>query len=679
MSSELLTPSWFEAVSGPALRVLAVGEGPTPELGDSVSRVALTHLVPSEQDTSAPAVRTSLQALSSVGPHPVAVARLLRITGSRGLQETLARVDVVWSTDRSTDRALAARPDVLRELPLLVSRDVPAAVTAHLALAEWLARSTGDDGTSDPAALGAIVATAPAGAGLAVVLTDAVRHIARRDVTTAGRVVDAASSAPWERDERVTSGLAAQITVRGLRTAEHPESLDDAELLLTVSRTLEAADTALDRGHASRALGLASDALAVAFHRERHSETLRSALVEDPAAFLAPVAGSAVLRLLGHRLARSGRPLDDAAPVLVLSSPYASFHGEVVAALESSGLDVETIDLAEHHPLFRRTVVDVEFLHALAHACRWPDRTGLGARTELRGTERRLLASVERVLAGRRAIFCDWLDRSTVWASHLCPPETRLVVRVHAVDVLSAWLPLVRWASVDEVIVVSPAMRSLVMDELTALGHDVPVRVVPSFGSVAGYARPKAEGARTTMGMIGWGRRVKDPLWALDLLGRDPSWRLVLVGPGPGEGTSASERAYFRELEARLAEPAVAERVRVLGWTDDVPEALREIGVVLSTSRREGCHRGLIEGAASGAVPVVRDWPLLAARHGPGGLVPAEWVVHDLDAAAARVRSVTQPDQWPAASEETAQVAARTFDGEAADAAYVEAVTGTGR
>ena len=73
------------------------------------------------------------------------------------------------------------------------------------------------------------------------------------------------------------------------------------------------------------------------------------------------------------------------------------------------------------------------------------------------------------------------------------------------------------------------------------------------------------------------------------------------------------------------------------GFTDDVPEALRHIGVILSSSRREGTHEGLIQGVASGAFPVVRDWPYVARWGGARTLFPDEWVVQTPEEGAERI------------------------------------------
>ena len=75
--------------------------------------------------------------------------------------------------------------------------------------------------------------------------------------------------------------------------------------------------------------------------------------------------------------------------------------------------------------------------------------------------------------------------------------------------------------------------------------------------------------------------------------------------------------------------------MQVIGHTDDVPGTLQDIGVAVSASVRESFHIGFVEAVASGALPVVRDWPFF-----PGAaqeLFPEDWVVADPAAAAERI------------------------------------------
>jgi len=82
------------------------------------------------------------------------------------------------------------------------------------------------------------------------------------------------------------------------------------------------------------------------------------------------------------------------------------------------------------------------------------------------------------------------------------------------------------------------------------------------------------------------------------------------------------------------------------GQQSDMPAALTEVGVVISSSVRESFHLGVVEGAASGAVPVVRDWPFFAGRKASArALFPAGWVVGSPAEAAERIRAATASEE----------------------------------
>ena len=131
----------------------------------------------------------------------------------------------------------------------------------------------------------------------------------------------------------------------------------------------------------------------------------------------------------------------------------------------------------------------------------------------------------------------------------------------------------------------------------------------------------------------------------------------------------------MRDAVAGLPDPGAVE---MRPATTDVPGALREVGVILSSSVRESFHAALVEGAASRAVPVVRDWPLMRRWDGPGRLFPADWVAADLDAAAHRVHAATaDPDVWRRAGDQ-ARADAERFGLPVGRAAIADLLGGSG-
>ncbi len=152
------------------------------------------------------------------------------------------------------------------------------------------------------------------------------------------------------------------------------------------------------------------------------------------------------------------------------------------------------------------------------------------------------------------------------------------------------------------------------------------------------FVRPKEDDARFTLAVVGASKIVKDPRWAIDVVRHlrkhDERYRLLLIR-SKFQDTSAATHEYAEALEQDLAELEPIGAVVPMKHTDDVPAALQEVGVVISSSVRESFHMGLVEGVASGALPVVRDWPFFpgAARR----LFPEDWVVDTPEQAAERI------------------------------------------
>lgn len=96
--------------------------------------------------------------------------------------------------------------------------------------------------------------------------------------------------------------------------------------------------------------------------------------------------------------------------------------------------------------------------------------------------------------------------------------------------------------------------------------------------------------------------------WAL-VATRFPGWQLRIYGDGPLEG----------ELAKRAAAPDLAGRVRLAGFTADLPRELSRAEVFVLSSRFEGMPMVLLEAMAAGSAVVAFDCPT-----GPGQLIRHE-------------------------------------------------------
>lgn len=428
-------------------------------------------------------------------------------------------------------------------------------------------------------------------------------------------------------------------------TGQEPSGLRPA-----VAEVVAAADMALAAEDVDRASAAATLALQLLFHRELHADGTSSPLVEEPDDFLADWRGSRVGQLLGGPTPRrpalrrsavpSAHPHETGRPrVVVAPGSYAQFARPVIEALEERA-DVVVVELAAQARL-----------------------RGLGTRPELVDARLRQALGEEGVpdyelleeLEAADALFVDWADRGALAAVMSAPEGLRVVLRIHSMDAFSPWIHLIDWSRVDDLVFVSDHLRDMVVRLLGDRLATTRIHVVANVLDPSRLPTHKTEGHLRRLLMVGWAQRVKDPLWALEVLARlrqdDPTWRLTLVGADFPTSTIASQTAYARDFWDRMAQDDVRGAVDFVGFTRELAPHLAAAGFVLSTSRRESFGLGLVEGAASGAVPVVRNWPIFASLDGARGLFPQDWVVDTVEDAARRIREHAEEPEWSGASQ----------------------------
>ncbi|UJH70081.1 hypothetical protein [Ornithinimicrobium sp. INDO-MA30-4] len=451
--------------------------------------------------------------------------------------------------------------------------------------------------------------------------------------------------------------------------SENPPS--DQESDQQSSALLATADCQLPRDPAL-AIILTAAAMELIFHRSRTAEVDESPLVSDTARHLAALRSSHTWTRLGDE----SRPRPGAAKVrgrrvspgklrlLVMPGAYGQFHQDVVNAVGGfASIQVAKTLSFRDFTKRRPSSSDLLLLDAMRQG-----RVDLAEQTidgepvddPLLARYVAALAHLAKLLRRRDVVLGDWGDAATMWASHLRPKGTRYVTRLHSLDLLDPWIHLIDWRGVDAVAVANPSMGSL----FTQLVGDRtkskrPQVVQPYRPDLSEEPAPKTAGASGNLGMVGWGRKVKHVDFALDLLERDPARRLVLIGPGFDVNSDRDACTYQAQVQHRIA--TLGDRVQVVGQTSDVRSHLADIGFIISSSTREGWHLGLIEGAASGSVPIVRDWPLLDTHGGAAQFYPAEWVVNDVAEADKRIREVVESG-WEQASGLAREQALAHFD-----------------
>lgn len=427
---------------------------------------------------------------------------------------------------------------------------------------------------------------------------------------------------------------------------------------------LSLADQRWTSGDIEAATQHLAGAAASCFDRRRHFDGLTSPIAVDASRYLQAWRSSPLVRRLGEPRARSvdragRRDEDQATRVLVVTRKNANFLPEIREYLdESAGVEQRFLDLA-----------DFPRLNKYASSLALTAEQILGDAPELRQIlERRVSPHIEWA----DVVFVEWCLQQAVFLTLLDPGPRRVIVRLHSQEIFTPWPHLVDFSRVDDVVFVSKHLRDLAVEVIPALrGEDPPrLHVIPNALKLERFVQPKSDEARFNIGLVGWGHVAKDPGWALDVLevlrATEERYTLHLYGADFRTDFSDAAAEYGARLLPRIEELERQGAVVRHGHTDDVPGVLRDIGVILSSSVRESFHASVVEGAASGAVPVLRDWPFFAGKpNSARTLFSEDWVVATPQEAADRIVAVTsEASIWRDNGAESSRLALSEFDWE---------------
>lgn len=449
--------------------------------------------------------------------------------------------------------------------------------------------------------------------------------------------------------------------------AELVEGRPLPDLVSAYSAELDLADAYLGEERLDESTASYLQATRLAFHRAAHFDSVSSPLAQDPEGFIGPLVASRTHRRLNRRLGResaavpaAGRPTR----VLIACQGNDAFLGCILRSIAADpGIEVEVVMPADLGSTGARAT---EVPRLLRSVLARGDREIKTAERDLR--ERLDWADV---------VFLEWCDSLAYVFTLVDPGTTKMIVRLHGYEAFTVWPHLVDFTRVDAVVFPSEHHRALVSRATPNLRESGAAQlVIPNAVELAGFRRPKDAAARFVLGLVGFSSIAKDPCWAFEVLRelrrRDDRYQLLLIGGDLEVDESTVARRYVERFAAELAELEAEGAVQRYGPTDDVPRALERVGVIVSSSVRESQHLGLIEGAASGAVPVVRDWPFYATgAEGLDGLFPREWVIGSVADAVERVLSATGDERrWRELGEQAAGFAMDAFDFSTVGPAY---------
>lgn len=274
-------------------------------------------------------------------------------------------------------------------------------------------------------------------------------------------------------------------------------------------------------------------------------------------------------------------------------------------------------------------------------------------------------------------VLCEWAGRNAVWYSRNLPAGKRLVVRLHGFESRAEWISGLKFSRVDQLVTVSDFYR----DHLVQThGWDAAkMCVIGNSIECSSFARPKVEGAKFRLGMLGFTPLLKRPDIAVEILrqvlAEDDRFVLYLRGSAPWEypwiwNRDIAEVEAYRGLYERVgADPVLRQRVVFEPAGSNVEAWFSKIGWVLSLSERETFHVAAAEGMASGAVPVFLE------RRGVADIFSDRWVFDSAESIARYISMAVRQELWEYESQVAQDYAARFDFSQVADN-WLKAITG---
>jgi len=272
-------------------------------------------------------------------------------------------------------------------------------------------------------------------------------------------------------------------------------------------------------------------------------------------------------------------------------------------------------------------------------------------------------AASRELAAWADVVVCEWCGPNAVWYSRHKRRGARLLVRLHRFELTSPYPGQLKIGAVNQVICVSKHYARRCRERTG--WPDTKVVTVPNALDIAQLDRPKLDGARFHLGLIGMvpsRKRLDLALDVLEEIRREDDRYLLFIKSGmPWEHwwvwQNPAERDHYADALRRVQRsPLLRGAVVFDDAGPDVAAWLRRVGFVLSTSDDESFHVAPAEGMASRAVPVLRHWP------GAETIYDMRWIHRGPAEMAAAVMALGDEGDWRAAGDDAHGQAAAAFN-----------------
>jgi glycosyltransferase involved in cell wall biosynthesis len=225
-------------------------------------------------------------------------------------------------------------------------------------------------------------------------------------------------------------------------------------------------------------------------------------------------------------------------------------------------------------------------------------------------------------------VWLEWCWDHAAWATRQALPQAKpCIVRLHSIEALQTAYPgQVDWSRVTRLITVADDIKEVLLTRFPAVAGAVPIEIIPNGIDMARFCVGAPN--RFRVGWVGHLEPKKNPMLMMQIAHRahqrDPRITFHIAGAF----TDLRTARYLRQMQSALG---LASVVQFDGHTPDMPAWYADKGVLLSTSMYESFGMNIGEAMATGAFPVVHDFP------GADRLWPAECLFASMDDAVALI------------------------------------------
>jgi glycosyltransferase involved in cell wall biosynthesis len=235
----------------------------------------------------------------------------------------------------------------------------------------------------------------------------------------------------------------------------------------------------------------------------------------------------------------------------------------------------------------------------------------LESRHEVRVLDANRTADIEIATTWAEATWVEWTERLARDLS-LRPRQGRLVCRLHSYEAYLPTLNEIRWNNVDAIVFSSPQIKTFVESKTPGIAQTKSFYVSEGVNLEKFAFKPRTHGPE--MLFVGNLTQTKNVAMLLQLfrafMDRVPNARLHIVGEFVADAGTAAEIPH-RYMTHIISEMGVTDRVRFYRKLphEQLLELLQNANYLISTSFREGLPFSILEGMATGIMPMIHNWP----------------------------------------------------------------------